>query len=72
MINSYQGFIQWGGGGELPPQNTQLPPQKEREKEETRERRKRKREREVVGEGEHDIVYFVKVQVTSIVLYFMT
>ena len=27
-----------GGGGKLPPQNTQLPPQREREKEEKRER----------------------------------
>ena len=68
-----------GGGGKLPPQNTQLPPQKEREKEEKRKRREREREREkererercMVWEGER--VYFcVAVQVISIVSYFMT
>ena len=32
-------------GGKLPPQNTQLPPQKEREKEEKRKRREREGER---------------------------
>ena len=57
-----------GGGGKLPPQNTQLPSKKEREKEEKRERREREREREreVVGEGEH--AYFcIAVQVIGIV-----
>ena len=75
-----QGFIQWGGGGwegKLPPQNTQLPHQKERHKEEKRKRREREREKErdrercMVGEGER--VYFcIALQVISIVSYFMT
>ena len=49
-------------GGKLPPQNTQLPPQKEREKEEKREReRERKKEREVHGGGRGTCIFLRRI-----------
>ena len=64
-----------GWGGKLPPQNTQLPPQREREKEEMRKRRERERERKrercMVWERER-VHFCVALQVISIVSYFMT
>ena len=52
-------------GGKLPPQNTQLPPQKEREKEEKRRRREkereRKKEREVHGGGRGACIFLCRI-----------
>ena len=44
-------------GGKLPPQNTQLPPQKEREKEEKRKRR----EKEVHGGGRGACIFLRRI-----------
>ena len=68
-------------GGKLPPQNTQLPPQKEREKEEKRKRRERERERErergrereVHGGGRGACIFLHRMASDQyIVSYFMT
>ena len=53
-----------GGGGTLPPQNTQLPPQKEREKEEKRKgerEREKEKEREVHGGGRGACIFLRRI-----------
>jgi hypothetical protein len=47
------------GGGKLPSQNTQLPPQKEREKEEGRGEREREREKGKERGREEGSIYFL-------------
>ena len=53
-------------GGKLPPQNTQLPPQKEREKKkrgegERKRERERKKEREVHGGGRGACIFLCRI-----------